>query len=183
MDAEARLLEIAQQRPVVGADVNDQVPRHKTQQRRRLAAQFGEVLPQDLRGAAGVGIFGRKQDLRVDDQPELHELALPAAKEQGRIGRLLARRAADRPHLVDRRQITEEQDRVEPALSQIWQRSTTALAPVPAVSRVDGLMSGRSSNGRRILRTVRAAAGRGAALARYHSTVAGSPCARSILGE
>ena len=88
------------------------VPRRPSK-RRRFALQFGEVVAQDLRRPAGVGILGRKQNRRIDDQAELHELALLAVQDFGGVGRLLVRALPDRAHLVDRRKIAEKQHRLK----------------------------------------------------------------------
>ncbi len=182
--AKARLLKIAQQRPVVGTDVDYEIALRKIARAgvasRHSSAKFSRrifVVP------LGVGIFGRKQDLRIDDQPQLHELALPAAEQQGRIGRLLTRRVADRPHLVDGWQITKEQDRIE-------RRAVADLAAFDDRARARaGGQSRRWAHRLSVLkrsanfRKARESAGPGA---RLRDTTPPSPAAlvsRSIMGE
>ena len=106
-------MEVAEQRAVVRADVDDQILLPEREQLHHLAIQLGEVLAQDPGRAAGVGVVRREEDGRIDDQAELHQLALRAVQELGRIRRLLVRPRADRVHRVDRRQEAEEQDRTQ----------------------------------------------------------------------
>ena len=105
--------EILEQRAVVRSDVDDQLVPLQPEQRRRFALQLGEILAQNARRAAGIRILWRKQDRRIDNQAELHELALPAVQHFRRVRRLLVRPLADRPHLVDRRQVADEKHRLE----------------------------------------------------------------------
>ena len=78
-----------------------------------FGAEIGEIVAQQLGGAAGVGIFRREDDDRIDREPELHQLALAAIQEIGRKPRLLPRHLADRHHLVDRRHVAERQHGLE----------------------------------------------------------------------
>ena len=178
VDEEAGSLEVAQKRPVIGANVDHQVPRLQTQQRSRLAAQFGKVLAQDPRRAAGIGVFRRKEDLRIDHQAELHELAVPATQKQRRIGRLLARSLSNGPHLIDGRQITEEQNRFELAL----------------VADLTAFDDGARTGARRSVASMRSclvrpqtgvelSGGARCAFSTYHWAVRGSPRDSSIFGE
>ena len=75
--------------------------------------QVGEIVAQQFGGAAGVGIFRREDDHRIDRQAELHQVAVAAMQEVGRKPRLLARHLADRHHLVDRRHVAERQHVIE----------------------------------------------------------------------
>ena len=110
LDAEnAVALEIRKQRPVVRADIDDEVLRPELQHCRRLRIEFGKIVPQQLGGAAGVGIFGRKDDDGIDRQAELHQVALAAVQEVGWKPRLLPRDCADRHHLVHRRHVAERE--------------------------------------------------------------------------
>jgi hypothetical protein len=59
------------------------------------------------------GYSGGKQDLRIDNQAQLHELAAAAVEDLGRVGGLFRRPFADLPHLVDGRQIAQEEHGVE----------------------------------------------------------------------
>ena len=74
-----------------------------------FGAEIGEIVAQQLGGAAGVGIVRRKDDDRIDREPELHQLAARAVEQVGRKPRLLPRHFADRHHLVDRRHVAERQ--------------------------------------------------------------------------
>ena len=109
----ARGSEVLQERAVVRSDIDDQLGPAQPEERRRFALQLGEIFAKDSRRAAGVRILRREEDRRIDDQAQLHELARRAAEEFRRIRRLLVRPLTDRPHLVDRRQIAEEQHRLE----------------------------------------------------------------------
>ena len=98
-----------------------------------LALQVGEIVAQQLGGAAGVGIFRREDDDRIDREAELHQVAVAAMQQVGRKPRLLARHLADRHHLVDRRHVAERRARRRACrVPQTWQHSTGTLAPVPA---------------------------------------------------
>ena len=69
LDAEhamAAILEVRQQRAVVGADIDDEVVTAKAEQGGALALQIGEIVAQQFGGAAGVGIFRREDDDRID---------------------------------------------------------------------------------------------------------------------
>ena len=112
LDAEdpvAAALEVRQQRAVVRADVNDQVRRRELEQRGSLGIKVGEIVPQQLGGAAGVGVLGREDDDGIDGKAELHQLALFAVQEIGREPGLLARDIVHRDHLVDRRHVAERE--------------------------------------------------------------------------
>ena len=79
LDAEhamAAVLEIAEQRAVVRAEVDHEVALAKLQHGRSLAIEIGEIVAQELRGAAGVGIFRRKDDDGIDRQAELGQVAI-----------------------------------------------------------------------------------------------------------
>ena len=78
-----------------------------------FALQVGEIVAQQLGGAAGVGIFRREDDDRIDREAELHQLAVAAVQQVGRKPRLLARHLADRHHLVDRRHVAEREHVIE----------------------------------------------------------------------
>ena len=94
LDAEhamAAVLEIRQQRAVIGADIDDQIVRAQSQHGGGFAVQVGEIVAQQFGGAAGVGIFRREDDDRIDREPELHQVAVTAMQEIGRKPRLLAR--------------------------------------------------------------------------------------------
>ena len=78
-----------------------------------FALQVGEIVAQQFGGAAGVGIFRREDDDRVDRQAELHQVAVAAVQQIGRKPRLLTRHLADRHHLVDRRHVAEREHVIE----------------------------------------------------------------------
>ena len=78
-----------------------------------FALQVGEIVAQQFGGAAGVGIFRREDDDRIDRQAELHQVALAAMQQVGREPGLLARHASDRHHLVDRRHVAEREHGLE----------------------------------------------------------------------
>jgi len=110
LDAEhavAAALEVRQQRAVVRADVDDEVERSELQHGRGFGIELGEIIPQQLGGAAGVGIFRRKDDDRIDREAELHQIALGAMEQVGGKPGLLPRHLADRDHLVHGRHIAE----------------------------------------------------------------------------
>src|SRR5438067_2568662 len=109
----SRRAEVLEQRAVVRSHVDDELRSFEAQERGRLALQLREVLAQDLRRAARVRVLGRKQNSRIDNQPELHELTRPAAQQLRRIRRLLVRTLPDRTHLVHGRQVSEKQHRFE----------------------------------------------------------------------
>ena len=116
LDAEhavAAFLEIRQQRAVVGADIDDEVLRPEAEHGGGFAVQVGEIVAQQLGGAAGVGIFRREDDHRIDGKAELHQVALLAMQQIGGEPRLLARDLADRHHLVDRRHVAEREHVIE----------------------------------------------------------------------
>ena len=75
-DAMAALLEIRNQRAVVGADIDDQVILAEREHLGRLGVKLGEIVAQHLGHATGVGIFRREDDDRIDRKPELHQLAV-----------------------------------------------------------------------------------------------------------
>ena len=114
MHAVPRLLPFAQQRAVVRADVNDQ-PAFAGIEDVGLAIldHFREVLVQDPRRAAGVGIIRGEEHRGIDNATQLDQLAMGTEEQFGRIGRLFARPLADRTHLVDRGNIAHEEDRFE----------------------------------------------------------------------
>ena len=110
----AAFLEIRQQRAVIGADIDDEIvgfpaPASPTDSR----AELGEIVAQQLGGAAGVGIFRRKDDDGIDREAELHQLAVAAMEQVGREPRLLPRHDADPHHLVDRRHVAEREHVIE----------------------------------------------------------------------
>ena len=117
----ARLLPFAQQRAVVRADVHDESAGAGVDDLGlAILDHFREVLVQDARRAAGVGIIRRKEHRRIDDAAQLHQLAMRAEEQFGRIGGLLARPLADRTHLVDWGNIADEQDGLEvPTVAQL----------------------------------------------------------------
>ena len=106
-------MEVAEQRAVVRSDVDDQVLLRERKQLHHLAVQLGEVLAQDAGRAAGVRVVRREDDVRVHDQPELHQRARLRSAGARPDSRLLVGPRADRVHRVDRRQIAEEQDRTQ----------------------------------------------------------------------
>ena len=116
LDAEhtvAAVLEIRQQRAVIGTDIDHEIVFAEAEHGGGLALQLGEIVAQQLGGAAGVGIFGREDDHRVDGEAELHQVAARAVQQAGRKPWLLVRDRADRHHLVDRRHVAERQHRGE----------------------------------------------------------------------
>ena len=121
LDAEhamAAVLEIRKQRAVVRADVDDEIVagRGRASPRSR-AASSAKLSRSSLRRAAGVGIFRRKDDDRIDGEAELHQFAFAAMQQVGRKPRLLARHLADRHHLVDRRHVAEREHVIERRVS------------------------------------------------------------------
>ena len=135
LDAEnaiAGFLEIRDQRAVVGADVDHQILLGQPEHGGALALQVGEIVAQKFRGAAGVGIFRREDDDRIDGETQLHQIAIPAMQQIGRKPRLLPRHLPDRHHLIDRRHVAERQHGIELFEPQIWHCSTGTLPPVPA---------------------------------------------------
>ena len=110
-------LEVGEERAVVRADIDDEVGRRERQQRRGFGIKLGEVVAQELGGAAGVGIFGGKDDDGVYCKPELDKLAAGAVQELGGKPGLLARRRADRDHLVDGRHVAQREDAGERRMS------------------------------------------------------------------
>ena len=78
-DRMSRRAEVLEQRAVVRSHVDDELRSFEAQERGRLALQLREVLAQDLRRAARVRVLGRKQNSRIDNQPELHQLTRSAA--------------------------------------------------------------------------------------------------------
>ena len=80
---------------------------------RRLGVELGEVVAQQLGHAAGVGIFRREDDHRIDREAELHQLAVAAIEQRGRKPGQLPRHLADRDHLVHRRHVAERQHGLE----------------------------------------------------------------------
>ena len=116
LDAEhavAGFLEIRQQRAVIGADIDHEIVFPQAQHRRGFAGEIGEIVAQQLRGAAGVGIVRRKDDDGIDREAELHQLAVAAVEQVGREPRLLPRHDADPHHLVDRRHVAEREHVIE----------------------------------------------------------------------
>ena len=116
LDAEnavAALLEVRDQRAVVRADVDDEIVLAEAEHLRRLGVKLGEIVAQDPRHAAGVGIFRREDDHRIDGEAELHQFAVAAMQQVGRKPRLLALDLADRNHLVHRRHVAERQHGLE----------------------------------------------------------------------
>ena len=97
-------LEVGEQRAVVGSDVDDEVLCLELEQLVGLFVQRRKIVAQNARCATRVGIARRKDDLWIDGQPELHELALRTIEQVGRVGGLLGRNAADGAHLIDGRQ-------------------------------------------------------------------------------
>ncbi len=110
-------LEVGEERAVVRADIDDEVGRRERQQRRGFGIKLGEVVAQELGGAAGVGIFGGKDDDGVYRKPELDKLAAGAVQEIGGKPGLLARRRADRDHLVDGGHVAQREDAGERRMS------------------------------------------------------------------
>ena len=52
----------------------------RAEHRRRLGVELGEIVAQHLGHAAGVGIFRREDDDRIDGEPELHQLAVARSR-------------------------------------------------------------------------------------------------------
>ena len=75
-DAVAAVLEVRQQRAVVGADIDDEIVLAEAEHGGDLAVQIGEIVAQQIGGAAGVGIFRREDDDRIDREAELHQVAV-----------------------------------------------------------------------------------------------------------
>ena len=61
-----------------------------------LGIELGEIVAQELGHAAGVGIFRREDDDRIDREAELHQLAVAAIQQRRRKPGQLARHLADR---------------------------------------------------------------------------------------
>ena len=101
-------LEIGQQCAVVGSNVDDEVLCLELEQLVGLFVQRRKIVAQDARCAARVGIARRKDDLWIDSQSELHELALRTIEQVGRVGGLLGRNAADGAHLIDGWHVAEK---------------------------------------------------------------------------
>ena len=47
--------------------------------------EFGEIVSEDPGRAARIGIMGREEDRRINNQAELDELAFPTMEKLGRI--------------------------------------------------------------------------------------------------
>src|SRR5258708_6723165 len=109
------LCKVAQERAIVGADIDDQIARVHAHNLSTLPIEIREILAQYPRCPAGIGVLRWKQDARIDDQTKLHEFAAIAVQHQRWIPRLLAGRTADGRHRVHRRQKTQEEDAL-----QIW---------------------------------------------------------------
>ena len=131
--AVAALVEIRQQRAVVRPDVDRQRLFPDRIEPHHFVVQLGEVLAQDARRAARVGVVRREQDCGIDDEAELHELAVRAVQQLRRIGRLLVRTASDRIHRVDWRQIANKQDR-----TQLLRAANLAALHKDAAARLGG---------------------------------------------
>jgi hypothetical protein len=82
--------EVLKQRPVVRSDVDDQLGPAQPEQGGRFPLELREILAENSRRSARIRVFGWKQNRRIDDQTEWHELAPRAMKQFGRIGWLLA---------------------------------------------------------------------------------------------
>jgi hypothetical protein len=108
-DAVAAVLEVREQRAIVGADIDNEIIRGELEQGGSFRVELGEIVAQQLGGAAGVGIFGREDDDGIDCQAELHQVALGAVQEMSREPRLLPRHLADRDHLVHWRHVAERE--------------------------------------------------------------------------
>ena len=94
------------------------------------------------RGRDGPELGRPGQAAEVDDQADLHQLALLASQQLGRIGGLFERPLADRPHLVDRRQVAEKQHRFE-----VGADLRQVAAPVGAGVEVDADLADLATHG------------------------------------
>ena len=171
LDAEhavAAGLEILQQRAVVRADIDDQAVRRERDHVGAFPVKIGEVLAQDARRAAEIRIAVGEQNLCRHLQADLDMAAAGAAQHLERIGRLLDRHAADFRHGVHRRDIAEEQHRI--------QRLRAANLATPDRRRVQLVFHG---HGR--LHSTHAAGAR-AAFSAYQRTTSGRPSPRPIRG-
>src|SRR5204862_7385459 len=106
--AHAAFLEVAQEGAVVGTDVDDQLIRSKRIKRFHFEREFGEVLAQDFRRAAGVWIRRWKKNCGVHDQSELGESAVLATQQLRGISRLLCQWRTNDRHRIHGREIAEE---------------------------------------------------------------------------
>src|SRR5262249_7347997 len=70
--------EVAQEGAVVRADVDHQVPGSKRKPLHQLVIELREVLAKDTSSAARICVMRRENNVRIDDQPKLHQCASPA---------------------------------------------------------------------------------------------------------
>src|SRR6202011_1464733 len=88
-DSHAVFLEVAQERAVVGADIDDQLLWLEWIKRVHLARKLGEIFTEDFRRAAGVGIRWREKNRGVYGQSKLSEGAIFTKQQLRGIGRLV----------------------------------------------------------------------------------------------
>src|SRR5258708_33807931 len=75
-DPVAMVLEILEQRAIIGANVDHQVRGLKSEHFAGLAVQFRKILAQNARGPPGLGIPGRENDLRIYRKTQLYQFTL-----------------------------------------------------------------------------------------------------------
>ena len=176
-NAMTALLEVRNQRAVIGADIDHEVVAAEAEHFRRFRIQLREILAQDAGHPAGVGIFGRKDNDGIDGEPELDQFAFMAVQQAGRKPRLLAFDCPDRNHLVDRRHVTQQGHRLPAG------RATRPGRPRPA-RFPPFLWRGQPS-----LETSQSpknpdhARGPSLSCAQYQSTVEGRPISSGTCGE
>ena len=106
--AHAVFLEVAQERAVVGTDVDDQLIGFERIKGFHFAREFGKVLAKDFRRAAGVWIRRWKKNCRIHDQSELGESAVLAKQQLRGISRLFCQWRTNDRHRIHGREIAEE---------------------------------------------------------------------------
>ena len=77
------------QTDAVGDDVEYEIIGTEGDHRYALPIQAGEIVAENLRGAAGVGVFGRKEDTGVNNQAQLDQVTSRAVQQLCRVMGLL----------------------------------------------------------------------------------------------
>src|SRR5262249_17984286 len=111
--AVAGVLEVRQQRAVIGANIDHHIFFAQVQHAGGFALQISEIVSQQFSGPAGVGIFRRENDYGINCQAELYQVTVAAVKEFGWEPRLLAWHLPDRHHLINGRHVAEREHIIE----------------------------------------------------------------------
>ena len=178
--AVAGVLEVRQQRAIVGADIDHHIVFAQAQHGGGFTLQISEIVSQQFSGPTGIRIFRRENDDGINCQAELYQVTVAAVQEVGRKPRLLAWHLPDRHHLVDGRHVAEREHIIERRVA----------ADLTALDRNAGAGAGgtRDFGGAqgRILLGVSGRASQvlsaSSALRQYQSSVALRPCSSGTRG-